>query len=529
VPKTERVNFFLLKEGLVPPDGVIRQGRAFTPHQSGASLPFAATLFIPPGGPRPPEWASFLKPTFDTAVGTLFNASTAALLCFEAGGRWFAVAFGHGRSLLEPESYEPDFGLKVALNTVNPDRLRSVDIRVLDEMVLSRRVQSSRGSATEVFGMDPSRDLLRAVTGEPKAELGLAKRLAGADSLVLLSELELPDLHDKAVDLLDFYARTDYTARFGWIDRVRRVPKSKVDELDAVLVAALEDLTDQTLYLAPPVTLDWGKTDGFLYSRERSDTPKHADLDLDNYLASIGRPAPSLGQLKSHEVLLFQDGSDTPADSWSVYRSIVFQAERDGHLYLLVEGHWFEVAKSFADDISRRLSAIPRVDLGLPECGPGWREDRYNAEAVKADAGRRALMDKKLVTAFEGRDPFELCDIFTDGRQLIHVKKRYASSSLSHLFAQGRISAQAFLRDQRVREAARGHLRTANASLEALVPISRPESGRDFQVVFAIITEDDAGLPGNLPFFSRLNLVLAAEDVRDGSGYQVAVAGIHQQ
>ena len=79
-----------------------------------------------------------------------------------------------------------------------------------------------------------------------------------------------------------------------------------------------------------------------------------------------------------------------------------------------------------------------------------------------------------------------------------------------------------------MREKARGHLRTVNGALEGLIPLDRPESGRDFEVVFAIIAEDDAGLPGNLPFFSRLNLVLAAEEIRDGSGYQVAVAGIRQ-
>jgi uncharacterized protein (TIGR04141 family) len=256
--------------------------------------------------------------------------------------------------------------------------------------------------------------------------------------------------------------------------------------------------------------------------------PPHADLELEDYLDSVPGRKPSLGQLNSHEILLYQDGGATPVDSWAVYRSIVFQLPKDGHVFLLVEGHWFEVAKSFSDDIDRRLSLIPKINLGFPDCPAGAREDAYNEDAVNADKAKRALMDKKLVTAFEGREPFELCDVFTIDRRLVHVKKRYASSSLSHLFAQGRVAAQAFVRDQKVRERAREHLRVANPALESLVPVARPDSFRDFEIVFAIITADDGGLPANLPFFSRLNLVLAAEDIRDGSGYKVAVAGIHQ-
>jgi uncharacterized protein (TIGR04141 family) len=527
VPKNERVNFFLLRDGLEPPAGVIKDDRAVEVHEAGDGLAFRAILYVAPVSSRSPGWVTFLKPTFASALDSLLNSSTAAVLCFQAGGRWFAVAFGHGRSLIEPTAYEPDFGLKVALNTVNADKLRSVDLRVLDDMVLTRRVQASRGSATEVFGMDPSRDLLRGVTGEPRAELGLGKRLAGADSLVLLAELDLPGLPAKAADLLSFYKRTDYLARFGWVDRVKRVRKEQTPELDQLLVAAIANLSNQTIYLAPPVALDWSKVDGFRFSREPDGTATHVELDLDDYLRAVNG-APSLGQLRSHEVWVFEQGSSEPSESWSVYRSLVFQAKHRDHLYLLVEGQWFEVAKTFSDDVDRRLTNIPKIDLGFPACQPNEREDHYNAGAVADDRTHRALMDKKLITAFEAREPFELCDIFTDSRQLIHVKKRYASSSLSHLFAQGRIAAQAFLRDDTVREKARLHLREANPALEGLVPLPRPESGREFEIVFAIIADNDSGLPGNLPFFSRLNLVLAAEEIRDGSGYRVAVAGIPQ-
>ncbi|MEA2231579.1 MAG: hypothetical protein QOD83_1395 [Solirubrobacteraceae bacterium] len=97
----------------------------------------------------------------------LFNASTSAALLVEADERLFALTFGHGRHLLEPEAIEQDFGLKVVLNTVEPTQLKSVDARTIDELTVHTRRDVSRDSSFSAFGLDPTRDLLRA----PNAKL----------------------------------------------------------------------------------------------------------------------------------------------------------------------------------------------------------------------------------------------------------------------------------------------------------------------------------------------------------------------
>lgn len=67
-------------------------------------------------------------------------------------------------------------------NTVAPDGLKSVDAKTIEETTLHTRRDVSRDSAFAAFGLDPSRDLLRAVTGTPQ-DGTLAHRLTGADSL----------------------------------------------------------------------------------------------------------------------------------------------------------------------------------------------------------------------------------------------------------------------------------------------------------------------------------------------------------
>jgi Family of unknown function (DUF6119) len=101
-------------------------------------------------------------------LGGLLTASSSAVLLIEAAQRHFAVTFGQGRHLLDPEAYEQDFGLKVVLNTVARDQLKSVDAKTIEETTLHTRRDVSRDSSFAAFGLDVSRDLLRAVTGTPQ-------------------------------------------------------------------------------------------------------------------------------------------------------------------------------------------------------------------------------------------------------------------------------------------------------------------------------------------------------------------------
>jgi uncharacterized protein (TIGR04141 family) len=363
------------------------------------------------------------------------------------------------------------------------------------------------------------------VTGKPRQE-SLGKRLTGADSLVLTAKVSLEGLAGKAQELLLFYGAKTYQDRFGWIDNVRRAPHEDLETLDRWLEESIRAGTADVAYLAPPSTLDWAHVDGFRYPGQKGDQPLEPDLDIDRCLEKW-HGEPTIQILKRKKIEVYSNGAtDEPNDAWSIYHALVFQGSRDGRLFLLVDGQWFEVAKSFAEEVSQRLGAIPRSPLALGPCPSNLGEGEYNAAVAKDSGGQLALMDKKLVKVAGGGDPIELCDLFSASGQFIHVKKRHASSTLSHLFAQGRIAGQSFLRDGDLREKARTHLKDAGPAYQDLIPLAGPVPASDFEVVFAIITKNADGLPGNLPFFSRLNLVNAAESLVADFGYRVSFAGI---
>lgn len=81
--------------------------------------------------------------------------------------RCFALSFGHVSHNLKDVSYEYDFGLKVTLNCVDPNELRSTNS--LDPSVGRRqRTQLPVGSDLTLFDFDRDTSILRRLTGKVK-------------------------------------------------------------------------------------------------------------------------------------------------------------------------------------------------------------------------------------------------------------------------------------------------------------------------------------------------------------------------
>jgi uncharacterized protein (TIGR04141 family) len=68
------------------------------------------------------------------------------------------------------------------------------------------------------------------------------------------------------------------------------------------------------------------------------------------------------------------------------------------------------------------------------------KEGPYNERLSKALQGA-ILLDKRTVSRSQAT-AIEICDVVTKTKQLVHVKRGTSSSSLSHLFAQGVVSAE---------------------------------------------------------------------------------------
>jgi len=83
----------------------------------------------------PPSWikkffgSSFNNNTNDDHL-KIFTASSKAVFLTTVEDRVFALAFGYGHTLLKPGAWEERFGLKVAINVIDSDNLRSIDKKI---------------------------------------------------------------------------------------------------------------------------------------------------------------------------------------------------------------------------------------------------------------------------------------------------------------------------------------------------------------------------------------------------------------
>ena len=478
------------------------------------------TLFVKPNRRKVPKWVGYVTPGVTEDLGSIFTASSSAILILRVRGRLLAVSFGFGKWLLKPQVIVPDFGLRVTLNAVDPDNLRSVDVKTFQDLTLHTRRQSSKGSPLESFGLDPMQDILRAVTGEP-SDKALAIRLTGADALSVAARVKLGDLTALGAKLIKLFTAKAYRERFEWVDHLRPVKDSElIDELDAELVHAVNVRDDVALQLGPPEPIRWDNVILFRYSTDR--TTSFSDLNSADYFLTLRREA-TLATLKSHKVSAIRGEDDEIEAEWSIYATCLFESVRRQTRYVLSSGRWYAIKSSLADQVKDRLSTLIAGAPTLPNALDGETEDDYNGRVAR-DVKGITQMHKILAKGDGFGAPIELCDLLTDSDELVHVKVWAKSGTLSHMVAQGLVSAEAYLWEPSYRkdlsDKAKTEHGTAVARRLAAVPIAK-----DLTVVYALIIADRPNWPHHLPFFSQLHLTQAAERLRR-AGFGVSLSRV---
>lgn len=131
--KTLPLTVFLLKQGTnesAALDSLVEPGtRTFPVILDDKPL---GTLYVKQTPDHRPTWASLFDGSVELEKRDLRSASVSALFLVRASNRLFALAFGHGRHLLNDAAIEERFGLHTTLNSVDPEVLRGVDTTTLD-------------------------------------------------------------------------------------------------------------------------------------------------------------------------------------------------------------------------------------------------------------------------------------------------------------------------------------------------------------------------------------------------------------
>jgi uncharacterized protein (TIGR04141 family) len=538
MPTKKTFSLYLAKPGITALDDLLTdvakelldQGRA----KRTVSDDFAEenALFTFQGVPVTPKWVRYIEPTFEIKE-KLISLSPCALIVFKIEGRIFALSFSYGHVYLDDTKTEADFGLRVAINAISDDNLRSVESSNIGAAIRDF-AQAAGKRDLRAFGFDEALDLIRKVSGY--ADDDFADVVSGARALRLSKKMEIADLPEAATEALELFGKTTYQdTAFKIIDFLSPVLDSDlVNRLDEELLRAVREGSDE-FELALPDILPSGV--GTFRFEQAGFSDYHADLSLDLYREGLSEKLATLSvaDIKKHRISAYSEDGSMRLDSWPVYRALIGTVNLDDDRYALNEGSWYRIGQLLKDaaeaDFQRLKKEPDPIFIPLRQvAGPKKKrkkavvyyqsEESYNVERA-AESGY-LLLDMQLIPIPEepGRG-IEVCDLLDiAGRRFIHVKKSSRQSSvLSHFFKQGANAAQMLRKYKPYREAFVAKVRELYG--DPIADELDDALDERWTVEFQIADRPRANGDFNIPFFSKLTL---RDEARDMEAMQFDVA-----
>ena len=463
-------------------------------------------LYFKQNEPNVPSWVNIFKPYIIhnlDKINKLENKSTSAVLVIKIKERFFALAFGYGRLLLNLEYCEDKFGLRTVLNEINPNEIKVIDAKTFEETSMKRRTQANSHTNFSNFGLDIGQDIMYAASGTPKTK-SLCSSFSGKDSLSITLPFELKELPSLLKRLISSFEKKTYKNNFPWVDNVLEVStKAKIDELNAILISKLNCKNTEGIYLVVPGIIEWENVLGFAYRTIKKDN-LFTDVNIEDFIKELDKDI-SIDELKKQNIYCLSNLSDGINHYWPIYKTLYCEIKEKNTTFLLDNGRWFEINNNFIENLDNYLTNIPPSNIKFPEYNkfnkPEYKESDYNKEVANMFSESFYLMDAQNVSHGGGHSKIEFCDIYSINKQLIHVKRYRRSSEISHLFSQAIVSFELMMTDAEFRK-------KVNRILPKKFKLKNKEHlvASSFEVVYVIIREDGCGTILDLPLFSKINL-----------------------
>lgn len=452
---------------------------------------------------------------------------------------FYAIVFGlAGESHILPDQVVRDFGIRVAMNICDEAKLKRVQSTRHAEVSTQSERQISAGSYFSVFDIDDEKEFLQVLAGASGTGFEFIQSFTGRESIAIKaskdSSVKWDNLIDRVRALAAAYKLTKFETSFPGYARFHyETDTAVIDALDAQLFQSISNRNFSAAHLAPPEVVDY-VTNDFSFGQEEA---RFEDLTLNDLIDSRKknfRAKASIESIKAMRVKLWNAETNQVTRSWSAYRCLVAEGNYKGDTFILSNGQWKKVSKALQDEID---GYIPTVATGgcayLPHDVNIWnakenknQEHIFNVQA-KLSSNDLFLLDKGKIQ-IGGKRIYEVCDLLHKDCELIQVKRfQSSSSSVSHLFLQGRFYGEAFLTDEQTRIGLRAAIEStlglplAQPFLD-IVPIKRDFHPKNYSIVFCLLAEIDIELK-DLPFMARYELMHSHRFIQNTLGMNCAV------
>lgn len=507
--KSRPFSIYLLKTGYDATNS-LKENHHLKDAVDARLAPEGASLFVLDSAPTDPWWKHFFG-----IQQEIKQVSKGALVFLPVHERTFALSFGHVYHKLKDESYEYDFGLRVTLNCVDPNELKSTD--TLEPGAARRqRTQVPIGSDLTYFDFDRDSSILKSLTGKVKQQYAnLFKHATGSSSLLISSDTAPAGLIDLCGQLLDLYNSDDYRVAFPDIQNIAPVrDPSVIEALNEELLQAFRAKSGN-LYLAIPEVVDYQNGPHYASFSGVGSSMIFEDVFIDEYYSYLEDNATDLNRvsyedLRSHGLNL-KNENDELLKHFSILNCLIFDAaagtEQSHHLS---DGKWYRVESSYLEKLRAFLDPLCCEAPLRPYAHES--EGKYN-EAVAEEDGSFICLDMTNISP-RGETQIEPCDLYSVDDRLgifYHIKVSTLSPQLSHLFNQGTNAIELLKLEPESVERLRA-LIEAKASDQTKAGFLDPIEREAFGVCFGIVThKNKAARSENLPLFSRISLMRNAK------------------
>ncbi|CAM2006410.1 DUF6119 family protein [Acanthopleuribacter pedis] len=460
---------------------------------------------------------------FDLSGLNLRTQVTGAAYLFEVENRWFAITFGQaGHHMLNDTYLVQDFGFKVALNSLDPEKIKCIDHCSFDVNQRNVRDQSALAAGVEHFGIETDLDLLKSLAGRAENS-EFATQVGGRKGLRITSRLSPRNLAKKCAEALNLYNSDRHKERFEWAYNIQyendRETKDLLNDYLCDYIRGTGTFENEpTLVLSPPEALDYELVQGYQIGSGKT-AVCHPELHWDWVKNHIDTHSISIDRLKSiHVKIKDNDGVDLKKPS--LWKCLVFEINlsKEGELqddvHMLIGGQWYKVCRDYMTQINRAVQQIPEANVPLTAFDKKLHVDEkgYNRITANAAPSYMTNMDRKLIYR-TGATGVEACDLFTRQNQFIHVKRFTGSKSFNHMVSQGLVSGKAFHADANFVEKLNDKL-PARFKLNLSEPLP---NAKNYEIVYAFFRNEP-----DLPFFSKIVLLSAYRHLT-GLGYKVSL------
>ena len=499
-------------------------------------------------------WINFMNQVLPSPI-TLQYANTfpKGLLLYKVkindNDTFFAITFGlAGDKNIDKNKILPDFGIKVAMNICNPNEIKSIQTSQHEAISVQSEKQILSGAGLSDFNIDYNDEFFKKIIGKTSEKYKYISSVTGGEKIQLKFDKDKPlnwyNIKDITIELNNLYNSEQYKkTEFKCFDNWSfEKEQEKINELNNSLIEEINKLNFDKISLGVPEIIDINR---YSFKYHQYEDKEYEELNIDDFLKTLRKEKASLSSLQSKNIFVYDKETESTYSKWKVYQCIVAEIiDSDNNCYILCNGRWRKIDTNFREKIIKYLennniefdNTFLEEELKnniciYDESKKQNREEIFNSHCVKENK-KLFLFDKSKIS-IANEKKYEICDILTVNKELIHVKKyKTGASSLSHLFTQAKVYSEAIIINtdtrttmlefinKEVKNETSVNFQKETEPFENILQNNGRLNEKDFTVVLCILTNGNISLK-DLPFMTQYEIWKMDDYLKRNRGFNV--------